>query len=549
MPSQVAVTKPMQPVAPSPAGSLVALSVGALVGGGRYRVLEVEHQSKLLNRYLAQGQQLTLRCSQPNCSAENVNGAQYCEKCGLPLAGAAAYISRYRIKESASLDPVHTEYTLAKLKLAHTNLIPPREAFEEQTSDGTRYYVVSDEPTWQTAEQVNTPQELPLVLSWGIGLAEALAYLHSQRIVLQEPTGRQVAVVGKTAQWTDLDMARVIPLEGWQQSGTQRIAQDVRQLAARLYRLATGLAQYDPAVKLITPKANLVFAQALGEMGYATADELAAALRDVETGVRHPGGVDVHVARLSNVGQQRDLDEDSILTLELGQVYRSVSSPLGVYAVADGMGGHEGGDVASRLAIRTLARRAVSDVLIPALTDNAPSVDYEAWLKSAVQEANQVVYDRRKASGNDMGSTLVMAVITGNTGYIAHVGDSRVYLIGNGTITPLTRDHSLVERLVATGQIKPEEAATHPQRNVIYKCIGDKPRLEPDISRQTFAPGEVLLLCCDGLNTEVSDADIARIVTEAPSLPEACRRLVQAANDAGGDDNISVVLIGIQAVE
>jgi serine/threonine protein phosphatase PrpC len=512
-------------------------------------VLEVEQQSKLLNRYLAQGQQLTVRCPQPNCGAENIRGAQYCEKCGLPLTGAATYAPRYRIKEAASLDPVRTEYTLVELKLTHANLILPREAFEEQTSEGTRYYVVSDEPAWQTAEQVNTPQELPLVLSWGIGLAEGLAYLHSQHIVLQESASRQIALIGKTAQWTDLDTAREIPLEEWQQNGTQRIAQDVRQLAALLYRLTTGLAQYDPAIKLMTPKANMVFAQALGEMGYATAGELAAALRDVEMGVRHPGGVDVHVARLSNVGQQRDLDEDSILTLELGQVYRSVSSPLGVYAVADGMGGHEGGDVASRLAIRTLARRAVSDVLIPALADNASPVDYEAWLKSAAQEANQVVYDRRKASGNDMGTTLVMAVVTGNTGYIAHVGDSRAYLITKGTITQLTRDHSLVERLVATGQIKLEEAAAHPQRNVIYKCMGDKPRLEPDISQQIFAPGDVLLLCCDGLNTEVSDADIAQIVTEAPSLPEASRRLIQAANDAGGDDNISVVLIGIQAVE
>jgi protein phosphatase len=101
---------------------------------------------------------------------------------------------------------------------------------------------------------------------------------------------------------------------------------------------------------------------------------------------------------------------------------------------------------------------------------------------------------------------------------------------------------------VATGQIKPEEAATHPQRNVIYKSIGDKPRVEPDINRLSLAPDDVLLLCCDGLNTEVSDADILRIVTDAPSLPEASRRLIQAANDAGGGDNISVVLVGVQAV-
>jgi serine/threonine protein phosphatase PrpC len=258
--------------------------------------------------------------------------------------------------------------------------------------------------------------------------------------------------------------------------------------------------------------------------------------------VRRPVGIDVHAARLSDVGKERDLDEDSILTLELGQVHRSLSTPLGVYAIADGMGGHDSGDVASRLAVQTIARCVVSDLLSAALDDNPPAVDYEAWLKKVVQDANQAVLARRKAAGNNMGTTLVMAVVVNNTAYLAHVGDSRAYLIRNAQIQLLTVDHSLVERLIATRQITREEAAAHPQRNVIYKNIGDKAQVEPDISQQMLEPGDRLLLCCDGLSGEVSDADLLRIVLENPALPEACWQLVRAANEAGGRDNISVVL-------
>jgi protein phosphatase len=382
-----------------------------------------------------------------------------------------------------------------------------------------------------------------------------LAYLHERRIVLHELHGQQVALPStedthtSAAKWADLAPGFVIPLEEWQRTGTRRIASDVRQLAALLYRLATGLTQYDADAQAMAPHVNTLFAHALGAAGFTTGGELAAALRQAKVLVRHPGGIDIHAARLSDVGRARRLDEDSVLTLELGQIYRSISMPLGIYAVADGMGGHQGGDVASQLAALTIARRAVRDMLIPALTDNSPPVDYEEWLRSVIQEANQVVLKQRMASRNDMGTTLVLAVVAGDTAHIAHLGDSRAYLIANGTINRLTTDHSLVERLVATGQISPQEAATHPQRNVIYRNIGDKEQVEPDITRQTLAPGNVLLLCCDGLSGEIADEEILRIVTESPSLPEATYRLVRAANDAGGRDNISVVLVGVRAVD
>jgi len=144
-----------------------------------------------------------------------------------------------------------------------------------------------------------------------------------------------------------------------------------------------------------------------------------------------------------------------------------------------------------------------------------------------------------------MGSTLVTAVLDGNRAYIAHVGDSRIYLINTQEIRQLTTDHSLVERLIATNQITREEARHHPQRNVIYRTIGDKLRVDVDVSVHTLSPGDCLLLCSDGLCGLVDDQTIFRIVLKADTPQAACDALVDAANAAGGDDNISVILIKI----
>ena len=555
--SEAAKGSPTIPMsaAGEPSELLSLLSVGSLIGGERLRVLKVVGQGKTFNTYLVQGQPATLRCPNAECGAVNPGGVQHCEVCGAAMNDEARDTQTYWVKEAPSANAFMVEREIIALGLAHPNLVPPRAVFAEPVGEQTRHYVVLDEPRWQTAEQLSTPQPLSSVLEWGIGLAEGLAYLHEHRIVLHKLGDRQVALANANgeehpslAKWADLSTGFVIPLEEWQQTGTRRIASDVRQLAALMYRLATGLTQYDPHVTVALPQLQATFAHALGTEGYTTSEELAATLRQAKVSVRHPSGLDIHAVRLSDTGRQRPLDEDSIVTLELGQVYRSVSMPLGVYAVADGMGGHQGGDVASRLAAHTIARRAIQDVLTPAVTDGAPPVDYVAWLKSVIAETNQIVFERRRSSRNDMGTTLVLAVVEDDTAHIAHVGDSRAYLIADGAITRLTTDHSLVERLVATGQITAEQAATHPQRNVIYRNIGDKPKVEPDITRQTLAPGNVLLLCCDGLSGEISDEEILRIVTQSPSLPEAAQQLVAAANAAGGSDNISVILIGVRAV-
>jgi PPM family protein phosphatase len=145
-----------------------------------------------------------------------------------------------------------------------------------------------------------------------------------------------------------------------------------------------------------------------------------------------------------------------------------------------------------------------------------------------------------------MGTTLVMAFVAGGQAYVAHVGDSRAYVLNEARIQQVTVDHSLVQRLVDTKQLTSEEARSHPQRNVIYKNLGDRPAVSPDIAHLELQPGDRLLLCSDGLNNVVDDAQIHQIVMAAASPQDACRQLIDAANAGGGPDNITAIIVQME---
>ncbi|MBM4423895.1 MAG: Stp1/IreP family PP2C-type Ser/Thr phosphatase [Chloroflexi bacterium] len=247
----------------------------------------------------------------------------------------------------------------------------------------------------------------------------------------------------------------------------------------------------------------------------------------------------------TNVGQKRKQNQDSLLTIQAVRVNLSQSIPLGLFVVADGMGGHAAGEVASGLVVSTLARRSQSLFQLFAdgvLTDN----EIDAWIRTAVEAANRAVMDERAAKGTDMGSTLVLVVIGDTTAHIAHVGDSRAYRESlDGELERLTVDHSLVEQLVLAKQITPAQARTHKRRNIVYRTMGEKENIDIEVRTVDLSPGDRILLCSDGLNSMIEDAHIAAIVHESPSLMDAARRLVDAANQAGGEDNITAVVAEI----
>jgi protein phosphatase len=265
---------------------------------------------------------------------------------------------------------------------------------------------------------------------------------------------------------------------------------------------------------------------------------------------RTPPALRLALAARSDVGIVRSINEDTCYSGEFATADGAIGTLL---LVADGMGGHEGGEVASQLAAET-----VKGELRAALSAGVPDTDaaWHALLRAAAITANQRIYERSRAgaAARGMGTTLTVALVAGRRAHLAHVGDSRAYLItpagaaGEGlTWEQLTTDHSLVARLVDIGQLTPEQARVHPQRNMIYRSLGTDPATDVDTLSKALAPGDVLLLCSDGLVNHVDDAELARIALDEPSEARACERLIALANQRGGKDNISVIVARIRA--
>jgi len=245
-----------------------------------------------------------------------------------------------------------------------------------------------------------------------------------------------------------------------------------------------------------------------------------------------------------SIGKQRDHNEDCVFALSIAIGGEKSSYPLGLYVVADGMGGHQYGEVASSAAARTLSGYVLKRFL-PYLVDPSSSMDesIQDLMRSAINDAQRAVTQAAPGSG----TTLTAALVLGQQMTIGHVGDSRAYAIHSyGGGETLTRDHSLVKRLEELGQISPEEAAVHPQRNVLYRALGQGEVLEPDIFTATFPLSGYLLLCSDGLWSVLSDGIIFKLVTTSKDLQSASQSLVDAANEAGGPDNISVILVQLK---
>lgn len=242
-----------------------------------------------------------------------------------------------------------------------------------------------------------------------------------------------------------------------------------------------------------------------------------------------------------SVGKQRELNEDSLLALTTTLAGNSGSLPFGVYIVADGMGGHQFGEVASNVAVRTVAGyilRKFQSYLF-SIKPAPPDESLQEIMQTAVREAQKTIQSEAPNSG----TTLTAALVLGQQVTIAHVGDSRAYhVFTDGRVEVITRDHSLVKRLEELGHISPAEAENYPHRNVLYRALGQGELPEADVFTVSFPQTGYLMLCSDGLWGVVADQDILKIIREAPSLQRACQNLVEAANTAGGPDNISVII-------
>jgi serine/threonine protein phosphatase PrpC len=296
----------------------------------------------------------------------------------------------------------------------------------------------------------------------------------------------------------------------------------------------------------------------------------------------------------TDVGQQREQNEDS--------VYKRIESSndgegdCGLFIVADGMGGYQAGEVASRIAVETISNalndffRPVSEqatVKLSVPTSMPASADPDATIVieplglpskernstggqktrklpetpigrsveerfiAAIQQANDAIirYGEQKSSARGLGCTVTAALILHDKAYIANIGDSRTYLLRNDQLKPITRDHSLVSKLVEMKQIEPEDVYTHPQRNLIYRSLGaGHKKVDVDVFQETLRPNDTLLLCSDGLWEMIRPQDLQRELTKMQSPQQLCDTLVDMANQNGGEDNISAIVVHVSAI-
>jgi serine/threonine protein phosphatase PrpC len=248
---------------------------------------------------------------------------------------------------------------------------------------------------------------------------------------------------------------------------------------------------------------------------------------DLDTGM--PASVQVPVLwhGVSHPGMVRPRNEDCFSCVSAGK--------WSLYVVADGMGGHDAGEIASRLAVETVCREIVDHT--------RQNDDPLKLIEHIVQLANSEVIKEGVQRGSNMGTTLSLALVADDTAYVANVGDSRVYWMENGTITQITEDHSLVAKLVVAGKMTKEEARNHPKSNLLYRTIGTDEHIRVDTFRVVLKKGGNLMLCTDGLWNEVSDENIHKLVSSVKDAQSASEELIRMANAHGGRDNITAIVV------
>lgn len=233
----------------------------------------------------------------------------------------------------------------------------------------------------------------------------------------------------------------------------------------------------------------------------------------------------------TDIGKAREINQD--------YYYISTTDKLNLYILADGMGGYNGGEVASKLAIDSVKKYIENNFE----KEKETKESILNLIKSAIEYANIIVYEKSKEVKEleGMGTTLDVCLIYNNKIFIGHVGDSRIYRIRQNVMRKLTKDHSYVQKLIEDGTITREEAMTHPKKNMLMKALGCTPYVEPDVRARNYIVGDILIMCSDGLTNMVKEEEIYKTVIE--DAVEAPKKLIEQANKLGGYDNITVITI------
>lgn len=475
-----------------------------------------------------------LRCW--SCSHRNATPTSFCEECGAVLEPR-----RYLGQITSGGDGLDLVATIEDRQARQ--ILP--QIWDVVDYQGRKLVVFGQDEVIP----VTIPLDAASALRVGLELARLLVVLHEHNLELGAlaPTDLGFTKAGQ------LRLARVEALHRIShEERDEAIRSDVQALAGLLEALTKIPRETQRLDANPTSSAQTVSPE----------PDLPLILRDIRTGVlskatdllarleeafapKRPVMLRQLVGSATSTGKVREHNEDSLLAMMLTTNNTSVERTWGVFMVADGMGGHAGGEVASGIAIRRAAEVLVGAYFSTALNHETPSLEEKAreLVRRAVVEANKAVRHEASERGNDMGTTLTMALVIGDRAIIANVGDSRTYLYRHGKLVPISRDHSLVMRLVEHGYIHYSDIYTHPQRNAVLRSLGDRPSLEIDVFTQQLQPGDALLLCSDGQWEMTHDPEMEAILAAHSDPAQACQELIAAANRAGGEDNITSILV------
>jgi len=429
---------------------------------------------------------------------------------------------------------------------------------------GRVYLAYRDDAPVPLAQSKTIRRSEPEAIAIAVQVCQAVAYLHRRGLRLNDicPSSVAISFDGRV-RVTGLDyvsndnelQSEPIVNDGYTAPEIYRGRKvdkraDVFAVGALLYTLLTGdriesetwreesgaIKFYPPYV--VSPELEQAVRKALAfgpSERWSTIDEMKAEL------LRLTAEVTIRSAAMTDVGMVRELNEDSIMSVEYFRDSKVEPARNFLYSVCDGMGGAEAGETASAIAVGTI-RDFVEAQLKSGLTG-----DTSALVAAALEEANSKIieYQQLHTEARGMGSTGVVVFVTPPDCAVGWVGDSRVYLVSNARLRQVTKDHSLVQRLVEIGQITPEEARTHEHKNVITRSLGARQSGPAGAESTTIKlrRGDRILLCSDGLTTHVEDRDLAAIIQRHDDPYEAARELIAAANAGGGTDNISVILV------
>ena len=467
-------------------------------------------------------------------SAANVEGETFCTDCGAALERRS-----YRAALTPRTAPSGLALVTQVVDDSTRDILP---TIWDQVSEGEQSLTLVVDSGRQAVEP---PLSETAALQIGVDLARLLIALHGQNMVLGKlsPADIELNVAGHP-QLRDAAGLRPVSAEERESAVTS----DLHGLAALLESLTDTprtTQRFSEEEALATEPGLTVVLRQVRTGVISSADDLAARLDALLIEKTRPTPLRHSIGAASDVGIVRDHNEDSYLVLNLGLDNDAQRRSLGCYIVSDGMGGHAAGEVASGLAIRGAADVFLSEYFARSLSLNEAYADDYARdvARRAALQANEYVIREGRARDNDMGATLTMALVVGDRVTVANVGDSRTYLYREGKLSRISKDHSLVMRLVELGQIRDEDIYTHPQRNAVLRSLGDKEQVEVDIFSERVRPGDALLLVSDGQWEMTRDSEMEALLARDEEPTAICKALVQAANQAGGEDNITAVLV------